>query len=86
MGPVTALSIYLVVWWTVFLGVLPIGNITFHEAGVAPPPGCDPGAPMQANMKKKVIITTGVSAVVFAIFWLIVTFHLITLPGVARNY
>ena len=86
MGPVTAISIYLVIWWTVFMGVLPFGNVTFHEAGVTPPPGCDPGAPMQANMKKKVIITSVVSAIALGIFWLVVTFHLITLPGAAQVY
>jgi len=86
MGPVSAISIYLIIWWTVFMGVLPWGNVSFHEAGVKPPPGCDPGAPMQANMKKKLIITSAISIAAFGIFWLVVTFHLITLPDMARTY
>ena len=86
MGPMTAISIYLVVWWVVFIAVLPLGNQSFHEAGIAPPPGCDPGAPINPNMKKKVITTSWVSAILFGVFFLVVQFHLITLPGVARVY
>lgn len=86
MGPATAISIYLVVWWVVFIAVLPLGAQSFREAGIEPPPGCDPGAPVNPNMKKKVITTTWVAAVLFAIFFVIVQFKLVTLPGVARVY
>jgi len=86
MGPITALSIYMVVWWVAFIAILPIGSQSFHEAGITPPPGCDPGAPVNPNMKKKVITTTWVAALIFLAFFLVVQFHLITLPGVARVY
>ena len=86
MGPVTALAIYLVFWWVAFIAILPMGGTSYHEAGIAPPPGCDPGAPVNPNMKKKVILTTAVAAGVFLVFWLVVTFKLITLPGVAQVY
>jgi predicted secreted protein len=86
VGPITALSIYLVAWWVVFLAVLPFGSQSYHEAGIAPPEGCDPGAPVTLNMRKKVITTTWIAAVAFGIFWIVVQFNLITLPGAAQVY
>ena len=86
MGPITALSIYMVIWWVVFIAVLPMDSQSYHEAGIAPPPGCDPGAPVNPNLKKKVLLTTGIAAGIFAVFFLVVVFKLITLPGVAQVY
>ena len=86
MGLVFTISVYLVVWWTVLFAVLPIGVQSYHEAGIEPPRGADPGAPVNPNMKKKVITTTWVAALIFLAFFLVVQFHLITLPGVARVY
>ena len=37
-------------------------------------------------MKKKVLLTTGIAAGIFAVFFLVVVFKLITLPGVAQVY
>ena len=80
IGPVTMIGVYLVLWWTVLFAVLPLGSRSFHEAGVTPPPGADPGAPVNPNLKRKFITTTWVSAIVFVLFFLVVHFHLITLP------
>lgn len=76
----SAIIIYLTIWWTVLFAVLPLGTTTYHEAGVAPPRGCDPGAPMDPKLKKKFITTTWVSAIVFALLWVVITFHFIPLP------
>jgi predicted secreted protein len=78
----TSIAIYLTIWWTVLFAVLPLGTTSFHEAGVKPPPGCDPGAPMQPNLVRKAITTSWVAAIVFAAVWAIIHFHLITLPAV----
>jgi len=76
----TGVCTYLVVWWTVLFAILPLGSRTFAEMGMAPPPGCDPGAPVDPKLGKKFIATTGISAIVFLAIWAIVRFHLITLP------
>jgi predicted secreted protein len=80
MSPITWFAVYLTIWWTVLFAVLPLGSRSFHEAGVTPPPGVDPGAPINPNLKRKFITTTWVSAVVFTLFFLVVHFHLVTLP------
>lgn len=80
MSPITWFAIYMTIWWTVLFAVLPLGSRSFFEAGIKPPPGVDPGAPMNPNLKRKFITTTWLSAAVFALFFLIVHFKLITLP------
>lgn len=80
MSPITWFAIYMTIWWTVLFAVLPLGSRSFFEAGIKPPPGVDPGAPMNPNLKRKFITTTWLSAVVFGLFFLIVHFKLITLP------
>ena len=34
MGPVTSLSVFLVIWWVVLFMVLPWGVQSHHEAGI----------------------------------------------------
>jgi predicted secreted protein len=86
MGPITSVSVYLVIWWTVLFMVLPWGIQSHHEAGIDLKDGGDPGAPVNPKLKQKFLITTGVSAVIFAIIWLVLFFKLITIPGVAAVY
>ena len=62
----TALAIYFVIWWITLFLTLPFGIRSQHEdgEGVA---GTDPGAPVMARMGRKLIWTTILSAVIFAI-------------------
>ena len=62
----TAFAIYFVVWWLVLFLTLPFGVRSLHEDGGGAP-GTDPGAPVMARMGRKLIWTTIISAVVFAI-------------------
>jgi predicted secreted protein len=62
----TALAIYFVVWWITLFVILPFGVRSQHEDG-AGAPGTDPGAPIATRMGRRLIWTTLVSAVVFAI-------------------
>ena len=86
MGPFTAIAIYLTIWWTVLFGVLPLRSRSHAEEGVEVTDGGDPGAPVNPNIKKKFLTTTWVAAIVFAIFWTVIHFKLISLPPVARTY
>ncbi len=86
MGPITCISVFMVIWWTVLFAVLPIGSRSFHEMGIKPPPGADPGAPVNPNLKRKFFTTTWVSVLAFTILWLIIRFHLITLPALPATY
>ena len=80
MGLSLAIPIYLTVWWVVFLSILPLGVTSYAEAGIKPEGGGDPAAPVDPKMKRKFITTTWVSAIVFAVIWAVLYFHLIPLP------
>ncbi|MGF6309289.1 putative secreted protein [Bradyrhizobium sp. i1.8.4] len=62
----TGLAIYFVLWWLVLFLTLPFGIRSQHEDGVGAP-GTDPGAPILARMGRKLLWTTLLSAVIFAI-------------------
>ena len=62
----SALAIYFVVWWITLFAVLPFGIHSQQENGQVSM-GTDPGAPVLARMGSKLIWTTIVSAVIFAI-------------------
>jgi predicted secreted protein len=82
MGPVTALSIYLVTWWVVLFTILPLGVTSHAEAGVDLGDGGDPGAPVEPKLKRKFITTTIVATVIWAIIMVCLKFDLIPLPNV----
>jgi predicted secreted protein len=81
MTPFTAVAIYLTLWWTVLFAVLPLGVQSHYEAGIDKGDGGDPAAPVDPKLKRKFLTTTWVSAVLFAIVWLVVRFGLIPLPS-----
>jgi predicted secreted protein len=62
----TGFAIYFVLWWVTLFVTLPFGVRSQHEDGPGAP-GTDPGAPILAKMGRKLIWTTIISAVVFAI-------------------
>ncbi len=62
----TGFAIYFVMWWIVLFLTLPFGVRSQHEDGESSP-GTDPGAPVASQMGRKLIWTTVISAVIFAI-------------------
>lgn len=80
MSVFTAIFVYIVIWWTVLFAVLPLGVKSYRQSGVEPPPGCDPGAPVQPNLVRKFITTTWVSAIVLALLWAVFALRLIAVP------
>ena len=57
---------FFITWWIVLFAVLPFGVRSQTEAGEAVP-GSDPGAPVAPLMLRKLLWTTIVSAVIFAV-------------------
>jgi len=86
MTPSFAIAIYVVIWWVVLFAVLPWGVQSHHEAGIDLKDGGDPGAPVNPMLKKKFLQTTAISAVIFAVLWVIVYFHVVTIPPLAQTY
>jgi predicted secreted protein len=85
MGIFTCIAVYLTIWWTVLFAVLPLGVTTHAEAGIDKGDGGDPGAPVDPKLKKKFITTSWISAIVFAVIWSLVTFHLVSLPDFPKH-
>jgi predicted secreted protein len=84
--PFLCAAVYLTIWWTMFLTILPLGVISHAEAGIDPGDGGDPGAPVDPKLKRKFITTTWVSGLIFAVVWLVFFFHLIPLfPPMGRH-
>ena len=68
MGITSALVLFFVIWFLVFLVVIPIRLETQGDLGKVEP-GTHAGAPENHKLKKKAWITTGISAIV----WIIIT-------------
>ncbi len=70
-----AIAIYFTMWWIVLFTILPFGVRSLHEDESAEAPeGSDPGAPVAPLLVKKALITTVVSAVLFAILVVVARF------------
>ena len=78
MSVTFAVAIYLVIWWTVLFAVLPIGVRTQGEDG-AVVPGTPESAPAAPRLLRVVLLTTVISALVFAGLWLLVAYRVIDL-------
>lgn len=78
----TGIAIYLTIWWTILFAVLPLGAKSHAEAGIGVPGGGDPASPVNPNLKRKFFTTTWVAAILFAILWAVIQFHLVALPEI----
>jgi predicted secreted protein len=82
MSLTTAVAIYFIIWWLVLFAVLPWGVRSQHESG-AVAPGTDPGAPAIPKLVQKLIWTTLVAGVVFALCFLVYKYRLVSLDDLA---
>jgi predicted secreted protein len=83
MSLATSLAIYFIIWWMVLFAVLPWGVRSQHEGG-AITPGTDPGAPTIPALRSKLIWTTIIAAVIFALWHANYVYRVITLDDLAR--
>ena len=83
MSITTAIAVFFITWWIVLFAVLPWGVRSQHEGGDEITPGTEPGAPLVPRLGFKLIVTTLVTGVVFAIFYVIYVYRPITLDDLA---
>ncbi|HWA00858.1 MAG TPA: DUF1467 family protein [Caulobacterales bacterium] len=70
MSPVLAIAVYVIIWWLAFFAVLPLGAKSHHEAGEAPPPGSEAGAPLAHRLPMKAGLAAAIAAVVWlGVYW-----------------
>jgi predicted secreted protein len=80
-----AIAIYVVIWWTVLFAVLPIGVRTQGEDGVVVP-GTPESAPTAPRLLRVIVLTTAISALVFAVPWALVSYGVLDLRALlGRN-
>ena len=65
----TAFAIFFVLWWIVLFLTLPFGVRSQHEDG-GTIPGSEPGAPIASRMGRKLIWTTVISVIIYAVMML----------------
>ncbi len=70
--------VFLVCWWLVFFMVLPWGVRGLHESDEELEAGIEPGAPVKANIGRKMLITTGITIVVWGIIWAVIAYGLMS--------
>lgn len=74
----SALAIYFILWWLALIVSMPFGTTTQEEAGDVEP-GTVASAPATPMIVRRLVIATVVSAIAFAIFYLVWVNNLITL-------
>lgn len=65
----SAIAIYLLFWTVTLFVMLPLGVRTHEEAGAERVPGQADSAPHAPMLVRKLLLTTLLSAVVFALFY-----------------
>jgi len=83
MSITTALAIYFILWWLTLFAVLPWGVRSQQESGDITP-GTEPGAPALPRIAAKLMWTTLVSAIIFALLYVVYVYRLITFETVDR--
>ena len=69
MSFVSAIAIYFITWWVTLFVVLPFGVRNAHEAGETVLEGHEAGAPVRPMMWRKVMITTILASLIFALIY-----------------
>ncbi|MGK2286016.1 DUF1467 family protein [Pedomonas sp. V897] len=69
MSLIYGFAVYFVMWWIVWIAVLPWGVRTAHETGEETVPGQAHSAPQNPMLRRKVLWTTAVTTVLFLLFW-----------------
>jgi len=83
MTVTTIIAIYVLVWWLTFFAVLPFGVRSQQESGDFVD-GTDPGAPAVHRVWIKVLYTTAISAVIFAVLYFVYVNDLLPLEFLKR--
>ena len=81
MSTTGSLIVYISIWWIVFFSVLPFGiksqNAKFNEDLR----GNDRGAPKNPNIRKKFLITSMITSVIFLVIYYLVSQNYLNLRG-----
>ena len=77
----SAIVLFAVIWAVVFFIVLPFGQVSQHEAGEVVP-GTPASAPSDAQVWRKIVLTTLITLAAYAVVMAIVYFKLFTIDDI----
>ena len=75
MSRAFGIAIFYTIWWVVLFAVLPFGVRSHAETGTAHQVGTDAVAPIAIRMGLKLLVTTGISAVLFAAIYAFIAYE-----------
>ncbi|MBL61473.1 MAG: hypothetical protein CMI85_05040 [Candidatus Pelagibacter sp.] len=78
MSLIGGIVVFIVLWWIILFLILPKGINSQKEKGNIIE-GTDPGAPLNANIFKKLIITTILTLILFAIICFLTYFDILNI-------
>lgn len=81
MGIITGLALYFLIWWTALFVVLPFGVRPHEKLG----PATAGGAPENPCLKKKIAVTTLLSAVLWLLLYGAIRLGLLDFVGVSET-
>lgn len=64
------IAVYIILWWLAFFLMLPIGARSHYEAGEAPPPGSEHGAPLAHRIGFKAMLAAAIAVPLWGlVYW-----------------
>jgi predicted secreted protein len=79
MNPVTATVVFIIIWWITLFTVLPWGVSRMEN----PEAGHDQGAPARTMLGRKILITTGITIVLFGILYGLIDAKILSLQDLS---
>ena len=79
MGITGSIIVYVMIWWIIFFSLLPVGIQSNKEVFKEKIGGMDPGAPKNPKIRKKFLITTLITTIIFAVIYYLVEIDLLNL-------
>ena len=81
MNPVTATVVFIIIWWIMLFMVLPWGVSRTEN----PEAGHDPAAPARPMLVRKLLITTGITIVLFGILYGVIDAEILSLQDLSAK-
>jgi len=81
MSITSGMVLFATIWAVVLFCVLPFGQVSQQEAGDIVP-GTPASAPSDAQIKRKLIITTVLAILIFALVYYVLAYKVITLDDI----
>jgi len=81
MNIFSAVVVFVLIWWMVFFCALPFGIKSIEK----PEGGIMPGAPINPGLKRKMIISTAITVVLWGVALYIIKSDMLSFHDLAKN-